>query len=46
MSGPGELRICDERTEELVVEDRLLTDVGGTIGTHERRVIEVPPPSG
>jgi len=31
------------RSDEFVVEDRLVTDVGGSIGvgTHERRVIEV-----
>lgn len=31
------------RTDEFTVDDRLVTDVGGTIGvrTHERRVISV-----
>jgi hypothetical protein len=31
-----------ERTDEFTVADRLLTDVGGTlgVGTHERRVID------
>ena len=31
-----------ERTDEFTAADRLLTDVGGTIGvgTHERRVID------
>ena len=33
-----------ERTDEFTAEDRLLTDVGGTlgVGTHERRVIDRP----
>jgi hypothetical protein len=34
-----------ERVDEFVVEDRLVTDVGGTIGvrvlSHERRVIDL-----
>lgn len=33
MSPTGELRVGDERSEAFVVQDRLLTDVGGTIGT-------------
>ena len=35
----GELRVGDERVDEFVVADRLLTDVGGTIG---RSVLSTP----
>jgi len=35
----GELRVGDERVDEFTVEDRLLTDVGGTIG---RSVLSTP----
>ena len=35
----GELRVGDEREDEFVVADRLLTDVGGTIG---RSVLSTP----
>jgi fluoroacetyl-CoA thioesterase len=35
----GELSVGDERVDEFVVADRLLTDVGGTIG---RRVLSTP----
>jgi predicted thioesterase len=35
----GELRVGDEREDEFVVEGRLLTDVGGTIG---RSVLSTP----
>jgi fluoroacetyl-CoA thioesterase len=36
---PGELRVGDERVDRFTVTDRLLTDVGGTIG---RRVLSTP----
>ena len=35
----GELRVGDERVDHFEVEDRLTTDVGGTIGT---RVLSTP----
>ncbi|MDQ4041510.1 MAG: thioesterase [Actinomycetota bacterium] len=35
----GDLQVGDERVDEFVVEDRLLTDVGGTIG---RSVLSTP----
>jgi fluoroacetyl-CoA thioesterase len=35
----SELRVGDERSDEFTVEDRLLTDVGGTIG---RSVLSTP----
>ena len=39
MEALGELRVGDERVDEFTVEDRLLTDVGGTIG---RSVLSTP----
>jgi fluoroacetyl-CoA thioesterase len=35
----GELKVGDERVDEFTVDDRLLTDVGGTIG---RSVLSTP----